>query len=62
MLLGALTAYFCNAMFQDAMIIPMVHMFLFFLAGVGVTVYQKGLAVDQPSTVPSRSHAVVPAN
>ena len=44
MLLGALTAYLCNGMFQDVMIIPMVHMFLFFLAGVGVTVYQAGLA------------------
>ena len=62
MLLGGMTAYFCNAMFQDAMIIPMVHMFLFFLAGVGVTVYQKGLAVELPSTVPSRSRAVVAAN
>jgi O-antigen ligase len=42
--LGAMTAYLCNGMFQDVMIIPMVHMFLFFLAGVCVTTYQRGLA------------------
>ncbi len=58
LLLGALTAYFCNGMFQDATIIPMVHMFLFFLAGVGVTVYQKGLTADLPATVAARVSAV----
>jgi O-antigen ligase len=60
MLLGALTAYFCNGMFQDATIIPMVHMFLFFLAGVGVTVYQKGLTADLPATAAARASAVLP--
>lgn len=59
MLLGALTAYFCNGMFQDMTIIPMVHMFLFFLAGVAVTVYQKGLA-NRLQEVPARSTVVVP--
>jgi O-antigen ligase len=61
MLLGALTAYFCNGTFQDATIIPMVHMFLFFLAGVGVTVYQRGLTADLPATAAARASAVVPA-
>lgn len=55
-LLGTLMAYFCNGMFQDATIIPMVHMFLFFLAGVGVTVYQSGLAAEC-SRVASRAGA-----
>jgi O-antigen ligase len=43
LLLGVLTAYVCGGMFQDVMIIPMVHMFLFFVAGLGVSVYQRGL-------------------
>ena len=42
--LGFLVAYLCNGMFQDATIIPMVHMYLFFLAGITVTVWQSGLA------------------
>jgi len=48
LLLGTLLAYLCNGMFQDVMIIPMVHMFLFFIAGTAVTVYQCGLAVLPP--------------
>ena len=48
MMLGTMMAYFCNGMFQDVMIIPMVHMFLFFMAGVSVTVYQGGLQADDP--------------
>ncbi len=54
LLLGAMTAYGCNGMFQDVMIIPMVHMFLFFLAGVAVTVYERGLAVAAPDAIPVR--------
>ncbi len=49
LVLGTMVAYFCNGMFQDVMIIPMVHMFLFFLAGVAVTVYQYGLTAVAPS-------------
>lgn len=48
MILGTMLAYICNGMFQDVMIIPMVHMFLFFLAGVAVTVYHSGLIVAAP--------------
>ncbi len=32
--LGTLTAYFANGMFQDVLVIPMVNMYLFFLAGL----------------------------
>jgi O-antigen ligase len=46
LLLGAMTAYLSNGMFQDVSIIPMVHMYLFFLAGVSVTVYQRGLVAS----------------
>ena len=56
LVLGLLAAYTCNGMFHDVLIIPMVHMFLFFLAGVAVTVYQRGLAV--PDLEPS--HAAIP--
>lgn len=42
-MLGTLLAYSCNGMFQDATIIPMVHMFLFFCVGVTVTVMQTGV-------------------
>lgn len=49
LILGTMLAYFCNGMFQDVMIIPMVHMFLFFIAGVAVTVYQSGLMVVAPT-------------
>lgn len=47
LILGTLAAYGCNGMFHDIMIIPMVHMFLFFLAGVAVTAYQSGLASER---------------
>ena len=46
LMIGFLVAYFCNGMFQDVMIIPMVHMYLFFLAGLTATVYQAGLAAQ----------------
>ena len=59
LLLGAMTAYFCNGMFQDVMIIPMVHMFLFFLAGVGVTVYEKGLSATLPKRVLARAPVTI---
>ena len=48
LMLGLLAAYACNGMFHDVLVIPMVHMFLFFLAGVVVTVYHRGLAVPAP--------------
>ncbi len=45
--LAGLLAYLSNGMFQDVMIIPMVHMFLFFLSGVAVTVAQSGIEVSE---------------
>lgn len=54
LILGVIVAYLGNGMFQDVMIIPMVHMFLFFVAGVGVTVYQRGLAAAAPAKAPGR--------
>lgn len=46
--LGFLIAYACNGMFHDAGIIPMVHMYLFFISAVAVTAWQTGLE-EQPS-------------
>ncbi|QDT12151.1 O-antigen ligase family protein [Planctomycetes bacterium K23_9] len=46
LILGALATYFCNSMFHDMLIIPMVHMFLFFMAGVAVTINQRGFAAE----------------
>lgn len=43
LMLSTLCAYSCNGMFQDVLIIPMVHMFLFFIAGLTVTVYASGI-------------------
>lgn len=43
MVLGVSLAYAINGLFHDVMIIPMMHMFLFFLAGVSVTIAQRGL-------------------
>ncbi|TWU47913.1 O-antigen ligase family protein [Rubripirellula reticaptiva] len=67
-LLGTMIAYFANGMFQDVLIIPMVHMFLFFLGGIAVTVRQKGVLVEVPGTKmvpvihPSRSMAIEVGN
>ncbi len=58
-LLGTMGAYFCNGMFQDTLIIPMLHMFLFFVAGVAVSVSRKGLVVDVPVAV-ARQESMVP--
>lgn len=50
LLLGMLTAYLANGLFHDVLIIPMVHMFLFFVAGVAVTVHHDGLVSGQRLT------------
>jgi len=47
LLMGTMAAYLGNGMFHDIMIIPMVHMFLFFIAGIAVSVYQGGLASSE---------------
>lgn len=44
LMLSTLAAYFCNGMFQDVLIIPMIHMYLFFVAGLTITVYSRGIA------------------
>ncbi len=49
LMLGMMTAYVCNGMFHDLLIIPMAHMFLFFIAGITVSVYQYGLAAQKRS-------------
>ncbi|MFK8111123.1 MAG: O-antigen ligase family protein [Rubripirellula sp.] len=62
LILGTATAYLCNGMFQDVMIIPMVHMFLFFVAGVCVTVHQQGIkSAEHEAARPSPSRMPVPA-
>jgi O-antigen ligase len=65
MMLGSIIAYVCNGMFQDVMIIPMIHMFLFFLAGVTVTVYQTGLtavhSIDRTRMSLNSAHIGAPA-
>lgn len=50
-MLGTLIAYFSNGMFQDILIIPMAHMYLFFFAGVTMTVCQRGLPFAAPKVV-----------
>ncbi len=54
-MLGVLVAYLCNGMFQDVLIIPMVHMYLFFIAGLAMTVYARGLVTcTSESQIPAR--------
>lgn len=42
--MGVLTTYVVNAMFHDMLVIPMIHMFVLFIAGISVTIYQRGFA------------------
>lgn len=49
LMLVTLVAYLCNGMFQDVSVIPMVHMFLFFIAGLTLAVAQRG-AVSHAKT------------
>ncbi|EMI17143.1 O-antigen ligase-related protein [Rhodopirellula maiorica SM1] len=52
--LGVFAAYFCNGMFQDVTIIPMVNMFLFFAAGLAVSLYDRGVEtvrVERPGRI-----------
>ena len=51
-----LAAYTCNSMFHDLIVIPMMQMFLLFIGGCAVTIYQRGLAAE-----PARSPQLVPA-
>lgn len=62
MLLAVLLVYVCNGMFHDVLVIPMVHMYLFFVGGLAITVYVRGL-VTQPLAVAQRRsrHTVVGA-
>lgn len=57
LMLGALLAYISNGMFHDVSIIPMTHMFLFFIAGITVSVHQYGLA-----KTPQRTGRVEPVS
>jgi O-antigen ligase len=64
LLLALLAAYSANAMFQDVSLIPMVHMLLFFMAGLseGLRRYVPGgelalrLAAPSYSYQPARSY------
>ena len=49
LILSALAMYIVNGMFHNLMVIPMVHMFLFFMAGVAVTLHQNGLTIVAPN-------------
>ena len=55
-MIGAITAYACNGMFHDVMVIPMVHMFLFFLAGITVTLAQRGVETAVVRRAPTTAH------
>ncbi len=46
LLSGTLVVYFCNAMFHDVLVIPMVQMFLLFIAGCAVRIYQTGIETE----------------
>ncbi|TWU08331.1 O-antigen ligase family protein [Stieleria varia] len=54
LLLGTILAYTCNGMFQDVLIIPMVHMYLFFLGGLAVTALQTRLRPSSQNESPVR--------
>jgi O-antigen ligase len=58
LILSALAMYTVNGMFHNLMVIQMLHMFLFFMAGVAVTVYQNGLAIV--ATNESRHTSIAP--
>ena len=58
--LAVLASYLPNAMFHDMLIIPMVHMFMFFVAGVLVTIHQRGFATS-PEQSPVNRRSAVPA-
>jgi O-antigen ligase len=62
LLLGTMTAYLGNGMFQDVTIIPMVHMYLFFMAGVAVTAYYQGVAKEAVSHGRALAPAAVTAD
>ena len=48
LLICMLVVYVSNGLFHDVLVIPMVHMYLFFVAGLAVTIRSRGL-VAQPS-------------
>ncbi|TWT83348.1 O-Antigen ligase [Planctomycetes bacterium CA13] len=64
--LGSFVAYLCNGMFQDASIIPMANMFLFFLAGLTLTLHQRGFAtkreIQPPVTIAGSGFPVTVVN
>lgn len=47
LLLSTLVIYLCNGLFHDVSVIPMVHMFLFSIAGLAMGIKQRGLASER---------------
>lgn len=56
--LAMMIGYLFNGMFQDVSVMPMVHMFVFYVAGLTVGVEQRGGLLAAPATVP---HTASPA-
>lgn len=57
LMLGTLVVYTSNAMFHDVIIIPMMQMFLMFIAGLTVSAHQRGVQELEPN----RLREIVPA-
>ncbi len=55
LMLIAMGSYLVNGMFQDVSIIPMVHMFLFYLAGLTVGTWQRASGEGDVANVPRPS-------
>ncbi|MEX0824873.1 MAG: O-antigen ligase family protein [Pirellulaceae bacterium] len=50
--LAMMIGYLFNGMFQDVSVMPMVHMFVFFVAGLTVGVAQRGGVLAAAATIP----------
>lgn len=44
-MIGSMTGYFLGGMFQDVMLMPMIQLYLLFLSGILITVYQRTFEV-----------------
>ncbi|KAA1259292.1 O-Antigen ligase [Rubripirellula obstinata] len=65
LMISAIVIYVANAMFHDLIVIPMVQMFLMFIAGLAINVHGQGITAEriQPrrQAASQRDHRVVAA-
>ena len=55
LMMSVIVIYFANGMFHDLIVIPMIQMFMMFVAGLAINVHGQGVTAEKIPAVNSRS-------